>query len=417
MTGEDLSELLARRAPGEWELYGKRGTSRETVSRAAGATRAHRDEEGWAARWWEQGALRFAAASSPTGLRAAIEEAAALTAGAQDSLDWPTGAFGAEASEPAPLPEPPELFTELARQLAAESRGEAGLQELTIRVGRTTETIVNGRSLRAALSGSRLDGVATAVGRRGTRACEARVAFRWDEAPDTAALARRLADRTTLPLSEKPSPFERGELLLDPSVSSALLAALAGLFTAAVPRWVSRAQFASPAITIVDDATADTPCDGEGTKTRRVELVREGVLRGSLCDLSSAHRRRTPPTGHGVRPSYRTPPATRPRRLFFETASAVPPRELLEQVRRGLYASALVAPPRVELDADRYEIEFCGIAVVAGRAQGPVAGARCRGRISELLRRMTRLGSDRAFFPLPDLVGAPTILVERTSFE
>jgi predicted Zn-dependent protease len=243
------------------------------------------------------------------------------------------------------------------------------------------------------------------------------VAFRWDEGPDTASLARRLADRATLPLSDRASPFERGELLLDPSVSATILAAISGLFTAPAPLWVSRSQFASPAISIVDDATADAPCDGEGTRTRRIEIVREGVLRAGLADLTAARLRRVPASGHGVRPSYRLAPTVRPRRLFFETTSPASPRDLLALVRRGLYASALVAPPRVELDADRYEIDFCGIAVVAGHAQGPVAGVRCRGRISELLRRMTRLGSDRGFFPLPDLVGAPTILVERASFE
>jgi PmbA protein len=418
MTRSPIAQALASRAGDNWEIYEKHGASREVAARAAAGERIDREEEGWAARWWEDGARRFAAASDSDGLLAAIAEASAIETVPEDPPEWPSGSIGETTQGPAgTVPDPPELFAEVARLLAAESRGEAALQQLTLRSGVAFERITNGKGLEAALTSRRLDGIATAVGRRGTRACEARVAFRWNEGPDPASLARRLADRSTLPLSDRTAPFDRGELLLDPSVSAALLAALAPLWIAdPAPRWISKSQFAAPCVGIVDDATADAPCDGEGTRSRRVELVREGVFRTMLSDLTTARRRGSGSTGHGVRPSYRTVPAPRPRRLFFETPAPVSPRELLEGVRRGLYASALIAPARLDLEADRYELEFCGIAVIAGRAQGPVAAAHCRGRISELLRRIARLGSDRVFFPLPDLIGAPTILVERVSF-
>jgi predicted Zn-dependent protease len=70
----------------------------------------------------------------------------------------------------------------------------------------------------------------------------------------------------------------------------------------------------------------------------------------------------------------------------------------------------------VDLEADRYEIEFTGIAIVAGRAQGPVAGARVAGRVSDLLRRISAVSADLQFFPMPLPVGAPTLLVERATF-
>ena len=167
----------------------------------------------------------------------------------------------------------------------------------------------------------------------------------------------------------------------------------------------------------VDDAAADAPYDGEGTPTRRVILVAEGRLRGRLHDLRSARKTGAKPTGHGVRPSYRAPPAVGPRRLFFETTAGTAPMELLCSVRRGLFASALTAPVNIDLEADRYEVEFTGIAIVSGRAQGPVASARVRGRLSQLLRRICGLSTDRQFFPMPYPVGAPTLLIERAEFE
>ncbi len=268
------------------------------------------------------------------------------------------------------------------------------------------------------MSAERLDGVALAVGRRGAQACEARIVFRADGPLDMPGLARRLADRATLPLSDSGTPVTRGEWLLDPSVASALLASLAPLFVAeGPPPWVSRSHLASECVTIVDDATADAPFDGEAVATRRAVLVQEGRWRSRLHDLTSAKRQGVKPTGHGVRSSYRTPPAAGPRRLFFETSTGIKPLELLTTVKRGLFAAAPTGPPQIDLAADHFALEFTGVSIVAGRAQGPVAGARAKGRISELLRRISAVATDRQFFPMPYPAGAPTLLVDRCVFE
>jgi predicted Zn-dependent protease len=103
--------------------------------------------------------------------------------------------------------------------------------------------------------------------------------------------------------------------------------------------------------------------------------------------------------------------------VFFETPTPIAPGPLLASVTRGLFAAALTAPVRADLEQDRYEVEFTGIALAGGRAQGPVAGAKAAGRISELLRRITSISSDLQFFPMPFPAGAPTVLVERASFE
>ncbi len=409
-------ELIAR-AGNDWELYRKRGQSREASAAPTRRTEADRREEGWAARWWEEGAPRFASGSDPDTLARAMTAAGRVRVCPAPAPRWPTGRAERDPSEPA-LEAPPEVWAELTRLLAAESRGEALLTHLTLRRGQASERIENGAGLAVSQSFQWTDGVAAAVGRRATRSCEARLVFRWEGEPDLAPVARRLADRAILPLSGEASPFPRGEWLLDPSVGAAILAGIAPLFAAdRLPRWLNRARFAAPAVTIVDDATADAGFDGEGTPTRRVPLVEGGELVGRLLDLRSAAAAGERSTGHGVRASYRVPPSVGPRRLFFETAAGARPLDLLPSVRRGLFASALTAPPRIDLEADRYDIEFTGIAVVAGRAQRPVAGARARGRLSQLLRRIAAVATDRQFFPAPFLAGAPTILIERADFD
>jgi predicted Zn-dependent protease len=151
--------------------------------------------------------------------------------------------------------------------------------------------------------------------------------------------------------------------------------------------------------------------------TRRVLLVERGALIGHLEDLRSAKRSGRRPTGHGVRPSFRAGPRVAPRRICFQSSQPSTPSALLSAVKRGLFAAALTAPVRVDLASDRYEVEFTGISVTAGRAQGPVGGARAAGRISELLRRVTGVSEDPQFFPMPFFAGSPTLLIERASFD
>ena len=418
MTHAGLTELLEGRAPGAWELYEKRAVSREESSEGSERSGFERREEGWAARWREGGAARFAAASTLERLARAITEAAALPGAHGPLLDWPLATCPAPEPGGELAPVPRETSQDLARLVAAESRGEAVLTEFSLRRGRVAERIVNARGADVSLTAEQLDGVALAVGRRGAQACEARVVFRADGPFDLTGLARRLTDRATLPLSDRGTPFPRGEWLLDPSVGAALLAALGPLFVAqGPPPWVSRSRFASERITLVDDATTDAAFDGEGVATRRIVLVQEGRWRARLHDLASAGSAGARSTGHGVRSSYRRPPAPGPRRLFFETSTAAPPLELLASVKRGLFAAAPTAPVHIDFEADRFAVEFTGVAVVGGRAQGAIAGARATGRLSELLHRVAAIATDRSFFPLPYPVGSPTLLIERANFE
>jgi predicted Zn-dependent protease len=413
---EDLQADLHRRAPGAWELYRKSAESRELDAARASRRLAWRREEGWAARWWEGSGLRFAAGSSVADLARALPEALRIPVATEEQPDWPSQTAAAPSTPP--VDEPPDLFDGLARSLASASHAEAELTGLSSRRGRVEERIWNGAGLDVAQVQYFWDGVAVAVAHRGARAHESRIAFRWAGEPELEALARRLGDAATLPLSDRATPFASGQWLLDPGVSASLLAAVSPIFSAArAPRWLTRGRLAAAAISVADDASGDAPYDGEGVATRRVLLVEAGALIGHLEDLRSAKRSGRRPTGHGVRSSFRVGPRAGPRRIFFGSAEPSPPSELLSAVKRGLFAAALTAPIRVDLTSDRYEIEFTGISLIAGRAQGAVGGVRAVGRISELLRRVTAVSEDRQFFPVPFLAGSPTLLVERASFD
>ena len=415
MSATVLAERLEGRAPGAWEIYRKEGATTDLSRADRDGAASSRRETGIAARWWDP-APRFAAASSAEELARLLADPDAPPAAAAPVPAWPTGT--ASAPEAGAVEPPADVFDELARLVAAESRGDATLAALSLRNGRSRERVVNAAGLDVSWNAAATTGLAAATGRRDGKSCEARVLFRADGPLDLPRLARRLSDRATLPLAGRSTPIDRGEWLLDVSVAAGLLAAIVPLFLRDVaPRWAVRPGFLPPDLSVVDDATADAPFDGEGTRTRRVILAVDGSFRGRLHDLASARGAGAVATGHGVRRSFRTPPERAPRRLAFETARPVPQRDLLASVKRGLFAAALTAPWICDLEGDRFQAEFTGVAVVAGRAQTPVSGARARGRLSELLRRIAALAPEREFFPSPDPVGSGALLIERASFE
>ena len=305
MTGDDLRAQLGRRSPGQWELYRKIAETREIDATAELERAAWRREEGWAARWWEGGAPRFAAASDADGLALALPEAARLPVAADEPPAWP--AKKATVAGAASVEAPPALFEELLRAVAAASRGEAVLAGLTLRRGRAEERIVNAAGLDVAQEHHVFDGVARCVARRPGRAREVRVPFRWESGPETETLARRLSDAATLPLSDRPTPFSSGQWLLDPAVGAALLAAIAPLFLDGKAPADAPPYLAGPAVSIADDASRDAAFDGEGVASRRMLLVEHGALSGRLHDLSSARRARRPRPARRA-PSFRLPP-------------------------------------------------------------------------------------------------------------
>jgi PmbA protein len=397
-----------------------------TELRVAAAVReeSERIEEGCAARWEERGQSHFAAASSPALLSEAIRDTARLGTGGSPTLPaLPAGTFP-QPDEPRPAP-PADAFEAVAQLLASESKGQARLTSLAVTCGEIVERIENGAGFaggRARLFGY---GNARGVGIASERRVTADVVFPVGPggAFDSAKIAQSLADRSLLPLKGKACPFQRGELLLDPSVSASLLAATLPLFCGDAHRMLlsrryldRNGRFSSESVSLVDDPSGEGPFDAEGVPVRRKEVVGEGLFRTRLHDLGSSGRSGENPTGNAVRPSFRLPPRAGSALFALDGKRAASATELLSSVTRGLYATALAAPARVDLENDAYRLEVEGWALQAGRVRSPVAAATIRGRLSELWRGIGGVGNDRRIFPLQFLVSAPTLFVTKATF-
>jgi PmbA protein len=419
-----VREELSGRAGDRWEIYGKRAAAAELRVAAAVREESERIEEGCAARWEERGQSHFAAATSPALLVEVIRETVRFGPGGSPPLPaLPAGTF-AQPADPSATP-PADAFEPVAQLLASESKGQARLTSLTVTCGEVVERIENG----AGFAGGRVRlfgyGNARAVGVASERRVTADVVFPAGQAGafETAKVAQSLADRSLLPLKGKACPFPRGELLLDPSVSAALLAATLPLFCGDTHRMLlsrryldRNGRFSSEGVSLVDDPSVEGPFDAEGVPVRRKEVVSDGVFRTRLHDLGSSARSGESPTANAVRPSFRFPPRPGSALFTLEGRRSANAAELLASVTRGLYATALAAPARVDLENDAYRLEVEGWALQAGRVRSPVASATIRGRLSEFWKGIGGVGTDRRLFPLQSLVAAPTLFVTKATF-
>ena len=356
-------------------------------------------------------------------LRRAIEAARTLAAAPAPPLDWPVRqggpADGVSGSRP-----PPDLFEDLVRAVVGRvSRGDAALAALSVRRGIGRERIVNAAGLDVSQSmrrsrrrragrrparrprprtrASRFAGT-TASGRRGSRAPAGRRGDASPVGPAFPVFERAVAAR---PGGRRRPP--RGALR-----RSSL--------PTAPPRWLVRGRLASPGL--VD----------RGRRLGRRALRR----RGSADPAHPARRgRRARRTSPSISPRPRAPAAARPDtvsrpsfRMPPRAGSASPllrdedggrsRRPSRRRSREDSSPRASTAPVRVDVEADRYEIEFTGVSIVAGRAGGPVAGARARAAASRSsCAAMRALSTDLQFFPSPYPCGSPTLLIERASFE
>jgi PmbA protein len=137
-----------------------------------------------------------------------------------------------------------------------------------------------------------------------------RISHSLDEL-DVSGCLKETAEKTISHLNYEKIKSGKYRVVLSPEAFLSLLGAFSNLFNAqnildkqslSTPESLGT-QVASPLLSVCDDAlhpdnVTSTTFDGEGTPTRRVSLITEGVLTGFLHSSGTAKRLNQEPTGH-----------------------------------------------------------------------------------------------------------------------
>ena len=184
---------------------------------------------------------------------------------------------------------------------------------------------------------------------------------------------------------------------------------------------------ASELVTVIDDGTlpnrrGSLNVDDEGTPTGRTVLIEKGILVGYMQDRLNARLLGMPLTGNGRRESFQHPPLPRMTNTFM-LAGEDDPEEILRSVPRGLYAVSF-GGGQVDITSGKFVFSASEAYLIEdGRIGAPVKGATLIGSGPDVLRRVSRVGSDLTLDEgigtcgkdgqsVPVGVGLPTIRID-----
>lgn len=163
-------------------------------------------------------------------------------------------------------------------------------------------------------------------------------------------------------------------------------------------------KVAAEGVTIIDDGTlphkrGSQAIDDEGNPVSRVVLIENGVLKAYLQSRKTSRKMGTEPTGNGRRESYRHIPIPRMRNTFLAPGSETP-EAILRDLDRGLLVKRM-GGGQVDTVTGNFVFQVTeGYWVENGEAKYPVKNATLSGCGPEVLKGITRIGSDLHHFDI-----------------
>jgi PmbA protein len=242
------------------------------------------------------------------------------------------------------------------------------------------------------------------------------------DALDLAAVTKEAVDHAVGLLGARRVKTARVPVVLHPHAAAMLLGVIGSSFSgdAVLKRRSLLAgkvgqSVASTQVAIVDDARLPTglasrPFDGEGVRARRVDLIKDGVLRGYLQNTYTARRSGEQSTGSAVR-SYKSVPEVGVTNLVLQPG--VESREaLLGRVKSGLHVEQLHGLNTVNPVSGEFSFGLTGHWIRDGQLAEPVRELTVAGNLIGLLTMIVALADDLRFLFAGGFCGCPTVLIE-----
>jgi len=167
---------------------------------------------------------------------------------------------------------------------------------------------------------------------------------------------------------------------------------------------------ASKLINLVDDpllkrGLGSRMFDGEGLRTSKQTLVKDGVLQQWLLDLSSAKQLNLTPTGNARR-GISGPPSPGTTNLILMNGEDTP-QDLISRVSEGFYITDMIGSS-VSMVTGDYSRGASGFWIKNGQLSHPITEATIAGNLKEMFMNI---------IPANDLdyqqaINCPTLLIE-----
>ncbi len=222
-------------------------------------------------------------------------------------------------------------------------------------------------------------------------------------------VAREAARVTVLQLNADPAPAGSFTVVLSSKAGGTMIheACGHGLEADYIEKGVSvysgkiSQRVASEHITVIDDGTmlnmrGSSKFDEEGCPSKKVILIKNGVLRGLLHSRKTSQKMKMPQTGNGRRESYRYLPIPRMRNTYIAPGK-LDPNEIIAEVKEGVFVADM-GGGEVETISGNF-VFHCSEAYMIknGKIANPIRDAILTGNGPEVLNKIDAVGNDLGF--------------------
>lgn len=172
-------------------------------------------------------------------------------------------------------------------------------------------------------------------------------------------------------------------------------------------------KFADSRLSLYDDAVmkrgvASRPFDDEGTGSKKITLIENGVLKSALYDMRTAARASKNSTGSALREDYNSFPAIGPSN-FYISAGDSKFEEVVAACKKGIVVEDTQGWGLHSVTG-QYSAGINGVLVRNGKRIKPVASVTLAGSSDEVLNGIGAICDDLSFYQ--DL-NSPTIMIKK----
>lgn len=155
-------------------------------------------------------------------------------------------------------------------------------------------------------------------------------------------------------------------------------------------------EIANPNLTLVDNpllenAMNSSKCDGEGSVSKKTELIKNGVLNSFIYDIYTSNITDSENTSNALRSNYITTPQISPTNLEFKFSENLD----LEDVKNGVLIRSVLGAHTANPISGDFSVEASNIFKIEdGEIITPITKAMISGNIFEIMKNIEGLKSD-----------------------
>ena len=155
-------------------------------------------------------------------------------------------------------------------------------------------------------------------------------------------------------------------------------------------------QIANPTLSIIDNPLLEkgmytAKCDGEGSVSKKTELIKDGILNSFIYDIYTANKEGVETTSNGYRGSYLTTPMISPSNLEFKFKEM----KDLSEIDKGVLTTSVLGAHTANPISGDFSVEASNaFKIENGELTDPINKAMISGNIFEIMKKVEGLNSE-----------------------